>query len=224
MEHRRKDLFKHHHIQCGLSWDWLKALVVENRRVHDHYKKVKLSLCFFFKLSTAPWRRFGGVEVYLHGFFDLGTRWRWVISFTPRPLYLQWKSPWYSLDRRLGGPQSRFGRGDEEKNSQPLRESKPGTPIFQPVAYTILIYVFVAQFLVFVKSEKFVPYFVSEYYKWATLRWCGSLLQIVTHWALWYGKLITPCLLNQHCSSILKMTSSDFTFRLFICSHMTVIS
>jgi hypothetical protein len=31
----------------------------------------------------------------------------------------QGKSPWYSFDRRLGGPQSRSGRGGEEKNSQP---------------------------------------------------------------------------------------------------------
>jgi hypothetical protein len=30
------------------------------------------------------------------------------------------KSPWYPLDRSLGGPQSRSGRGGEEKNSQPL--------------------------------------------------------------------------------------------------------
>jgi hypothetical protein len=29
------------------------------------------------------------------------------------------KSPWYPLDRRLGGPQSRSGRGGEEKNTQP---------------------------------------------------------------------------------------------------------
>jgi len=29
-----------------------------------------------------------------------------------------WKSPWYPLDRRLGGSQSRSGRGGEEKNSQ----------------------------------------------------------------------------------------------------------
>jgi hypothetical protein len=49
---------------------------------------------------------------------DLGTRWRWVVSFTPRPLYPKKKSPWYPLDRRLGGPQSRSGRGGEEKNSQ----------------------------------------------------------------------------------------------------------
>jgi hypothetical protein len=54
--------------------------------------------------------------------FDLGTRRRWVISFTPRPLYLQGKSPRYALDKRMGGPQSRSGRGGEEKNSQPLPE------------------------------------------------------------------------------------------------------
>jgi hypothetical protein len=60
-----------------------------------------------------------GVEVYLHSFFDLGTRWRWVVSFTPRPLYLQGKSPRYPLDRRLGVLQGRSGRYGEEKNSQP---------------------------------------------------------------------------------------------------------
>jgi hypothetical protein len=31
----------------------------------------------------------------------------------------QEKIPSYPLDRRLGGPQSRYGRGGEEKNSQP---------------------------------------------------------------------------------------------------------
>jgi hypothetical protein len=37
----------------------------------------------------------------------------------PRSLYPLGKSPWYLLDRRLSGPQSRSGRGGEEKNSQP---------------------------------------------------------------------------------------------------------
>jgi hypothetical protein len=41
------------------------------------------------------------------------------------------KSPWYPLDRRLGGPQSRSGRGGEEKNSQPLPGFEP--PIIHPV-------------------------------------------------------------------------------------------
>jgi hypothetical protein len=44
------------------------------------------------------------------------------------------KEHWYQLDRRLGGPQSRSGRGGEEKNSQPRRESNPRTPIVQSIA------------------------------------------------------------------------------------------
>jgi hypothetical protein len=43
------------------------------------------------------------------------TRWRWMVSFTPRLLYPQGKSTQYPLDRRLDEPQSRPGRGGEEK-------------------------------------------------------------------------------------------------------------
>jgi hypothetical protein len=63
---------------------------------------------------------------------DLGTRWRSVLSFTPRLFYPQGKIPWYPLDRRLGGLQGWSGRGGEEKNSQPLPGLEP--PIIQPVA------------------------------------------------------------------------------------------
>jgi hypothetical protein len=38
---------------------------------------------------------------------------------------LQVKSPWYPLDRRMGGSQSRSGRGGEEKNSHPPPEIEP---------------------------------------------------------------------------------------------------
>jgi len=48
---------------------------------------------------------------------DLGTRWRWVVSFTPWPPYRRGKSPRYPFDRRLGGPQSRSGLGGKEKKS-----------------------------------------------------------------------------------------------------------
>jgi hypothetical protein len=63
---------------------------------------------------------------------DLGTRWRRVVRFMPRLLYPHEKSPWYPLDRRLGGPQSRSGHGAEEKNFQPLPGLEP--PIIQLLA------------------------------------------------------------------------------------------
>jgi hypothetical protein len=44
----------------------------------------------------------------------------------------QGKSSWYALDRRLGGPQSRSGRGGEEKKFKLLPGIKP--PIIEPVA------------------------------------------------------------------------------------------
>jgi hypothetical protein len=71
----------------------------------------------------AYWRS-GGITP----FFDLGTRWRWVVSFTARPLYPQVKSPWYPLHRKLGGPQGLSGRSSEAKNSQTPLEIEPQNP------------------------------------------------------------------------------------------------
>jgi hypothetical protein len=71
----------------------------------------------------------GGIDPHI---LDLGTRWKQVVSFKPWLLYSQGESPWYQLDRRLGGPQSRSGHGGEEKNSQPLPGLEP--PIIQPIA------------------------------------------------------------------------------------------
>jgi hypothetical protein len=48
-----------------------------------------------------------------------------MVSFTPWPLYPQGKSLLYLLDMRLGGPQSRYGRGGEEKSTQPLPGLEP---------------------------------------------------------------------------------------------------
>jgi hypothetical protein len=67
-------------------------------------------------------KAYWGSECTAPCILDLGTRWRWVVSFTSRTPYPQGKSPWYPLDRRLGGPQIRSGHsGGEEKNSQPFR-------------------------------------------------------------------------------------------------------
>jgi hypothetical protein len=85
-------------------------------------KEVKLSLCVTKHHAMKTYGGNGGVAPRI---LDFGTRWRWVVSFTPRPVHLQGKSPWYPLDRRLSGPQSRSGRGGEEKNSQPPSEIEP---------------------------------------------------------------------------------------------------
>jgi hypothetical protein len=63
---------------------------------------------------------------------DFVTRRRGVVSFTPRPLYLQGKSPCYPLNRRLIGLHNPSGRDGEEKNSHPLPGLEP--PIIQRVA------------------------------------------------------------------------------------------
>jgi hypothetical protein len=75
-----------------------------------------------------------------------------VVSFTPRPIYPQGKSPCDQFYRRLGGPQIRFGNGGEKKNSQPL----PGieNPIIQLLAqiYTTEL----TRLLLLVCTEEFV--------------------------------------------------------------------
>jgi hypothetical protein len=64
-------------------------------------------------LNTTAWGHMGSRCIDLH-FLDLGTSWRWVVSFTPRPLYSR-----CLLDNRLGGPQSQSGRRGEERILDP---------------------------------------------------------------------------------------------------------
>jgi hypothetical protein len=89
--------------------------------------KVKLFLCLTKHNATKTYWRNGGIALCI---LNLGTTWRWVVSFMPRPLYPQGKSPWYPLDRRLGGSQSRSGGVDEEKecHHDPCQKSNPGRP------------------------------------------------------------------------------------------------
>jgi hypothetical protein len=96
---------------------------------------------------------------------DLGTSWRWVVRFTPRPLCSQRKSPWYPLGKRLGGSQSRSGRGDE-KNSKPLPGLEP--PIIQSAAlrYTTelsrLLYNVYNGFKFAPHRSNILPYFICS--------------------------------------------------------------
>jgi len=81
---------------------------------------VKLSLCLTKHRATKTSWGNGGIAPRI-----LNTRLRWVVSLKLRPLYPQGKRPLYTLDRRLGGPQSRSERNGEEKKSQLLTGIKP---------------------------------------------------------------------------------------------------
>jgi hypothetical protein len=62
-----------------------------------------------------------------------------VTCLTPRPhYYSQGKSPRYALHRRLGGPQSRSGRGEEEKNFRPPARIEP--PNHHRPAHSLALY------------------------------------------------------------------------------------
>jgi hypothetical protein len=79
-----------------------------------------------------PWRRMRE-WMYRSTFLDLGTSWRWVVSFMPQLLYARGKSPRYPLDRRLGKPHSWSGwRGEE--NSLPYQDLNCDLTVVQPVA------------------------------------------------------------------------------------------
>jgi hypothetical protein len=62
---------------------------------------------------------------------NLGTRWRWVVSFTPWPLYAQGKNPRSPLIRRLGVLHCRSGRYGGERNLTPAGN---WTTAVQPIA------------------------------------------------------------------------------------------
>lgn len=50
---------------------------------------------------------------------NLGTVWRWVTTFTFRPLSHTGKSPRHQMDKKLGGPQTLCGLGGRESNPSP---------------------------------------------------------------------------------------------------------
>jgi hypothetical protein len=101
----------------------LWSVILTSIKIGKVKEKANLSLCSFLTehhAMKAYWG--GGIAPRI---LDLGTRLRWVVSFTPRSLYIQGKSPWYPLDRRLGGPRRWSGRGDGKRNSQPPPGIKP---------------------------------------------------------------------------------------------------
>jgi hypothetical protein len=108
-------------------------------------------------LSTTPSRlmwewRFGTTVI------DPGTRWRWVVSFTPQLLYLLAKSPRCPLDRRLHGHHMQHDRRGAQKTLLPHRQSNPGCPTGSPSLYWLSC------------SDTRVRWIRYRYLNWALLR------------------------------------------------------
>jgi hypothetical protein len=106
-----------------------KAEQIPNRRFK------KLGWCSEVKQSRyTPWRRLGGEEVYLLLIHDLGTRWGWVVSVTPRSRFTpgertpgtHWTGGWV-------GPRAGLDKEDRGKLLCPCRGSKPDRSVVQPV-------------------------------------------------------------------------------------------
>jgi hypothetical protein len=93
--------------------------------------QVKRSLCLTKHYAMKAYWGSGGIAPRI---LDLGTRWSWVVSFTPRPLCHQGQSPRRPLVTRLDGPQCRLDAVAKRKIPSPRLESNPRSPIFQPIA------------------------------------------------------------------------------------------
>jgi hypothetical protein len=86
------------------------------------------------KVVPAPWRRSGRIKVYLHAFFDLGTRWRWVVSFATGRFTARERAPGIHWIGVWVGPRAGLDAVVKRKIPSPRLESNPRTPIVQPVA------------------------------------------------------------------------------------------
>jgi hypothetical protein len=88
--------------------------------------KVKLS-------RYTPWRRFGGEEVLLLLILNLGTRWGWVVSITPRPCFTpgtHWTGGWV-------GPRGWVDAEARRKILCLCRGSNPGRPVRSQTLYCL---------------------------------------------------------------------------------------
>jgi hypothetical protein len=100
--------------------EWTRAMWVKYGHMHPSLSTLYISL-------RAPWRGRGIAPRVL----NLGSRWRWVVAITPRPLDhdLLPENNW-----RLGRPKSQSGRLAEEKSISPAGFRTPDRAASNPVA------------------------------------------------------------------------------------------
>jgi hypothetical protein len=82
--------------------------------------KTVLSLCLTKYYAMKTYWGNGSIAPRIH---ILGTRWRWVVSFKPRPLYPQGTNPWHNQDGRIPKASRTQWRG--EKFPAPAENRSP---------------------------------------------------------------------------------------------------
>jgi len=86
--------------------------------------------------------------------YAFGTGWRWIDSFTPRPLYAEGKSSRYPLDRRLCEPSETILTLAGRQIFAPAANRTQNPPVSQPVAQLLCLWVSCA-LLYFISTETF---------------------------------------------------------------------
>jgi hypothetical protein len=89
-------------------------------------------------LNTTP-SRYVGENRYSSAILDLGNRWRWVVSFTHRPLCFSERARDMHLEMRMGEPHSRsWPLMENRKISCPCRKTNPGCSARSPLPVAAL--------------------------------------------------------------------------------------
>jgi hypothetical protein len=102
---------------------------------HDGGIKVNCNEHTLKQSHYTPWRRFVGEEIQLLLILDLGTRWGWVVSVTPRPCFTSWKEPPVPIGQETGWAREPvWTQRLEEKSFYLCRGSNLDRPVVQPVA------------------------------------------------------------------------------------------
>jgi hypothetical protein len=93
---------------------------------------------------------------YSSTILDFGTRWRWMISFTPRPLITGERAAGTNWIWGWMGPQSRSIRCEEETNFCPYRQSNSGRPARTTSLYRLRYPGFLFLYVAILNVEQYV--------------------------------------------------------------------
>jgi hypothetical protein len=104
-------------VSFGLSHKFFNVYVTVPKGHYQGWEHPNVKVKTYAKLSlSTPWWHVQGAEIHLLWFVNSGTRWRWVVSLAPWPLYPQRKTPQYPLNRRLAGHLSQSAHFGDNKS------------------------------------------------------------------------------------------------------------